>query len=210
MKTQNDKYMSEKQILTLNHRHTQAYVVSIDNIYIMIDSGYPESLSTFEKILKEYNIEFSQIKYLLITHFHPDHAGLTQVLLDYGIQLLLHESQKEYIEKVNNYFAKYFHEKYKPIILENNDKISLLDTEESINIFNEHKLAGKIISTPGHTDDSITFIIDDIAFTGDLPNYNVMELYKSEIISDSWKKIIESNVKEIYPGHGDKYNLAIL
>jgi glyoxylase-like metal-dependent hydrolase (beta-lactamase superfamily II) len=199
--------MSEKRVLTLNHRHTQAYVICINDIYIMVDSGYPESLSAFEEILKTHNIEFSQIKYLLITHFHPDHAGLVQTLFDYGIQLLLHECQKEHVEKVNNYFVRYFHKKYKPIILENNDRISLLNTEESINIFNEHKFAGKIISTPGHTDDSITFIIDDIAFTGDLPNYNGMELYESEIISDSWKKIIENNVKEIYPGHGDKYSL---
>jgi glyoxylase-like metal-dependent hydrolase (beta-lactamase superfamily II) len=197
--------MAEKRVLTLNHKHTQAYVVSVNGIYIMVDSGYPGSLKVFKKILKGYKIKFPQIKYLLITHFHPDHAGLVQILLDYGIQLLLHESQKEYIEKINNYFVSFFNKKYKPVILENNDRISLLNTEESINIFNAHKFTGKIISTPGHTDDSITFIIDDIAFTGDLPNYNGMELYKSKIISGNWKEIIESNVKEIYPGHGDKY-----
>jgi glyoxylase-like metal-dependent hydrolase (beta-lactamase superfamily II) len=199
-----------KQIITLNHKYAQAYIVCVNGIYIMVDAGYPESFNTFGKILSMHSITYSQIKYLIITHFHPDHAGLVQPLMDLGIQLIMHENQKGYIEWMNNYFVKHYtrnkgvpHKKYQPITKEG----TLLSTESSEKLFAGNKIAGKIISTPGHSDDSITFIIDDIAFTGDLPRYDLMSLYKSEIILNSWDKILKNKVKEIYPGHGINYLL---
>jgi glyoxylase-like metal-dependent hydrolase (beta-lactamase superfamily II) len=176
----------------------------------MIDAGYPESFNKFGKILSTHSIKFSQINYLIITHFHPDHAGLVQPLTDLGIQLLMHEKQKGYTEWMNNYFVKFYtrnkgqpHKMYQPIT---KDGI-LLDTEGSEKLFSENEIDAKIISTPGHSDDSITFIIDDMAFTGDLPKFEERSLYKSEIIMNSWDKIQNYKVKEIYPGHGSKYFL---
>ena len=164
-------------------------------------------MNIYTKLLININTTFSQIKYLIITHFHPDHAGLVQQLLDNGILLLLHESQKDYLEWINNHFEKHIHKKYKPIIVENNENKITLDTEESKSLFKKHKIDGKIISTPGHTNDSITFIVNDKAFIGDLPKYNMNGSYKTETIKDSWNKILENNVKEIYPGHGEKYKI---
>jgi glyoxylase-like metal-dependent hydrolase (beta-lactamase superfamily II) len=191
-------------VFTLNHKHTQAYIVYVNDIYIMVDSGYPESLNTFQKVLLNSNISFAQIKYLIITHFHPDHAGLVQTLMDYGIKLLLHENQKDYIEWINKYFIKHIHKKYKQIIIDNNN-IDIINTEKSKTLFEKNGIKGKIISTPGHTDDSITFIINDIAFIGDLPKYDKNKFYKSKTVLDSWNKIIDNNITEIYPGHGSKY-----
>ena len=201
------------EILTLHHNNSQAYIIHINNIYMMVDSGYPESLNTFNKTLTKHNITFSQIKYLIITHFHPDHAGLVQPLMDYGIILLLHENQKGYIEWINNFFKEHVHKKYKPIINENNllgclnKSIFTLNTDESKELFIENEINGIIIPTPGHTDDSITLIIDNTAFVGDLPKYHFCKSSKRKIFMDSWNKIIEYNVKEIYQGHGEKYLL---
>jgi len=49
---------------------------------------------------------------------------------------------------------------------------------------------------------SITFIVNDVAFIGGLPKYNMNGSYKTKAIKYSWNKILENNVKEIYPGHG--------
>jgi glyoxylase-like metal-dependent hydrolase (beta-lactamase superfamily II) len=168
----------------------------------MVDSGYPESLNAFQKTLSKNSITFSQVKYLIITHFHPDHAGLVQPLMDYGIKLLLHENQNENIAWINNYFEEHIHKKYKPII---NENIYTLSTSESKKLLEENEINGLIVATPGHTDDSITLVIDNVAFVGDLPKYYFCKTSNLKIFLESWNRIIESNVKEIYPGHGDKY-----
>jgi glyoxylase-like metal-dependent hydrolase (beta-lactamase superfamily II) len=197
------------EILTLKHKTVQAYIINSNDLCIMVDSGYPESLNLFSKLLTNNNKTFYQIKYLIITHFHPDHAGLVQQLLDYGIHLIIHENQKEYLEWINNHFRKHVHKKYKPINTKNNEKIITLDSNESQKLFKEYKIDCKIIPTPGHTEDSITFIANGIAFIGDLPKYNEKGLYKTTKIQNSWNKILENSIKEIYPGHGEKYSIEM-
>ena len=70
-------------------------------------------------------------------------------------------------------------------------------------------IEGEIISTPGHSDDSITLILDSgAAFTGDLP----MPLLASEdaldAVTRSWAAIQARRVQRIYPGHGPDRPLA--
>jgi glyoxylase-like metal-dependent hydrolase (beta-lactamase superfamily II) len=76
-------------------------------------------------------------------------------------------------------------------------------------IFLENEgIRGEMIQTPGHSDDSISLVIDQCcAFTGDLPGLLLMEAYNDQTLKDSWKLIQEYNVKKIYPAHGDLYNI---
>jgi len=141
------------EVITLKHKTVNAYVINTNDLIIMVDAGYPESMNIYTKLLTNINTTFSQIKYLIITHFHPDHAGLVQQLLDYENQLLLHKAQKGYLEWINNHFEKHIHKKYKPIIVGNNENKIILDTEESKMLFKKNKIEGKIISTLGHTDE---------------------------------------------------------
>jgi endoribonuclease LACTB2 len=63
-------------------------------------------------------------------------------------------------------------------------------------------IEGEIIHTPGHTDGSISLILDEeIAFTGDLPGPTWGEdpMHQVEM---SWQRIRALNAKTIYPGHG--------
>ena len=111
------------------------------------------------------------------------------------------------MEWINNHFEKHVHKKHKPIIVENDKNITRLNTEESKTFFKNHKIDSKINSTSGHTDDSITFIVNDKAFIGDLPKYNMNGSYKTAIIKDNWNKILENRIEEIYLGHGKKYKI---
>src|SRR5262249_23764667 len=58
---------------------------------------------------------------------------------------------------------------------------------------------GEIIATPGHSDDSVTLILDEgAAFTGDLQSLSIAD----EVGQKSWEDIRSFQVKIIYPGHG--------
>lgn len=68
-------------------------------------------------------------------------------------------------------------------------------------------LSGKILYTPGHSDDSISLIVGSAAFVGDLPPLCVAESYGSPDLAASWRKIAESGVTRVYPAHGEEYGI---
>jgi glyoxylase-like metal-dependent hydrolase (beta-lactamase superfamily II) len=63
-------------------------------------------------------------------------------------------------------------------------------------------LSGEIILTPGHSDDSVSLILDEgFVFTGDLPP--IFVLPESDTVSRaSWDRIRKHPIKTIFPGHG--------
>lgn len=142
---------------------------------------------------------------MIVTHFHPDHAGLAQNFKELGINLILHEGQIHFVDKLNAFFKRNQKSNFKAIETENNKVVSSV---ESRILLKSVGIDGEIIQTPGHSDDSISLVIDECcAFTGDLPGLALMEVYDDQTLRDSWKLIVEYNVKKIYPAHGDSYAL---
>lgn len=73
---------------------------------------------------------------------------------------------------------------------------------ESRNFLNDLGIKGEIIHTPGHSDDSVSIILDSgIAIVGDLyPLYSALA-FKSQNINESWNKILKHKINTIYYGH---------
>lgn len=194
------------KIISLNYKFTNCYLLKSSCGWIMIDTDWPDTLSQLLHSLKQQDIMSSDIKYLIVTHFHPDHAGLVQNLKDLGIRLILHENQILFIDKLNAFFKKNPKYNYKGIVGEDNIIVS---SGESRRFLKNVGIDGEIIPTPGHSDDSISLIIDKCcAFTGDLPEFSLMEAYNDKTLKESWKLIQNYNVKEIYPAHGNPYTLC--
>lgn len=71
----------------------------------------------------------------------------------------------------------------------------------------------KFLSTPGHTEDSISVILDETAcFTGDTmaSDWLTDALFpgcatQPEIIHESWKKIALTKANHFFPGHGNDF-----
>jgi glyoxylase-like metal-dependent hydrolase (beta-lactamase superfamily II) len=193
------------RVLNLTYKLTSIYLIEANCGWVMVDAGWPDTLSQFFKLLKQNDVHIGDIKYLIITHFHPDHAGLAQDLKELGTKLILHEIQVPFVNKLNSFFKKNPSFKAKDIIEGNN---IILSSSESKKFLKSVGIDGEIILTPGHTDDSISLIIDKCcAFTGDLPEFSFIEAYNDQTMKDSWKLLQAYNVKKIYPAHGDTYTL---
>lgn len=194
------------EAIILAYKSTNCYLLKIDNGWLMIDAGWPDTLPQLLHLLKQKDVHINDIKYLIVTHFHPDHAGLAQNLKDLGIKLILHEVQVSFVDKLNGFFRRNSKAKFKDIDKENNIVISSAESSEFLKNIG---IDGEIIQTPGHSDDSISLIIDKCcAFTGDLPSLSLLEGYNDQILNDSWKMIQNYNVKMIYPAHGNPYNIS--
>jgi glyoxylase-like metal-dependent hydrolase (beta-lactamase superfamily II) len=171
----------------------------------MIDAGWPDSLNLLLNLLEQKNFRVSDIKYLAVTHFHPDHAGLVQNLKDFGSKLILHERQVAFVDRINDFFKKNPKYNFKEIVEGNNIVVS---STESRRLLKDLGVEGEIIQTPGHSDDSISLIIDECcAFTGDLPSSSLIGWDDSIKLKESWMAIQNHKVKKIYPGHGNAFTL---
>ena len=68
---------------------------------------------------------------------------------------------------------------------------------------------GEILSTPGHSEDSITLILNDgIAFTGDLPLPEFATEEAKDKVTLRWEKIRTAHSEIIYPEHGSFKRLS--
>jgi glyoxylase-like metal-dependent hydrolase (beta-lactamase superfamily II) len=78
-----------------------------------------------------------------------------------------------------------------------------LSAEESRRFMLSIGVSGEIIYTPGHSEDSVTLILDEgIAFTGDLTHPMAVTEDSRSQVELGWAKIRTYGVKTIYPGHG--------
>ncbi len=60
---------------------TWCYLLKCTGGYLLIDTSYPGYYAQFEKKLAEFGIATSDIKYLLLTHHHDDHASFAAELV---------------------------------------------------------------------------------------------------------------------------------
>lgn len=184
-------------IVNVGYDSTNYYLIEARSDKLLVDCGWPGTLPKLMGELKRKGISFKEIKYLLVTHFHPDHAGLVQELKNQGVMLILPECQTGFIAP----FAEYFQGKnypYVPVTAHDNLDLKLGDSRKFLA---ELGLLGEILHTPGHSDDSVTLILDEgFAFTGDLhPGFIDSADDKTRA---SWDRIRSHKISRIFPGHG--------
>lgn len=184
-------------ILNVGYDSTNYYLIGQNTTPLLIDVGWPGTLPKLLNIFKRKRVPLQDVKYLLVTHYHPDHAGLAQEVKLKGIQLVVIENQLSFIPKLRTYMKP--SNPFLEITLNDNLNLRFKDSRAFLWRLG---IGGEIIHTPGHSDDSISLILDEgIAFTGDLPGstWGVDPTHQVEL---SWQKMRALNVKTIYPGHG--------
>ena len=178
----------------------------LTNTYLIINND--EALVVDPTIgLDKYinDINNYKIKGVLLTHGHIDHIA-TVNLFDCKVYIYEDEVNKLYNNHLNlcDMFGYDFQfENHEIVKLKNNDVI----------LFSGKEI--KVIHTPGHTNGSISFVIDNMICTGDtlfqmsvgrtdFPTGNAQELKKSvNMLIDEF-----SDNTIIYPGHGEATTIA--
>jgi glyoxylase-like metal-dependent hydrolase (beta-lactamase superfamily II) len=173
-------------------------VIGVPAPKLLVDIGWPGTLPKLAHALQRYNLQLKNIPYALATHYHPDHAGLAQEAKQQGVKLIVMENQVETVADFGKYMKPENH--YTPITLLDNIQLHF---GESRKFLAGLGLAGEIVATPGHSDDSVSLVLDEgLAFTGDLhpPEFATEE--QQEKTTASWDKLHKLGVYSIYPGHG--------
>lgn len=188
----------EMNILNVGYDSTNYYLLEPDTVGLLIDVGWPGTMPKLLNALKRKGAAIEKIKYLLATHYHPDHAGLAQELKRQGVRLMVVNSQLAFIPTLARYMKPEQH--YQKIDLEGNINLSAAASREFLLSIG---LRGEIVNTPGHSDDSVSLIVDEgLAFTGDLTSLARAPENARRQLEESWAKLRARHVTTVCPGHG--------
>lgn len=198
---------------------TNAYLLQVDKRNVLIDTGRKKRYGILLKNIKKLSLSKDFITDIILTHSHYDHCqNVTDLVERYCCNVIM------------NYHAQQFASKgYTPVPMGTNavssrlSKIgsvlgkgkfgykpfsaSLLISEDTILKSISETL--QLISTPGHSTDSMSVIVNnEIALVGDtlfgvIPT-TVFPPYADDIptLLHSWAKLLESNCRLFLPGHG--------
>ena len=184
-------------LVTLTYHSTSYYAVPLKNGFLLVDCGWPGSMAEFTAVARRKGLDLRKIQYILVTHYHMDHAGLAQDLKNLGAKLIVVESQTDFIAPMAAQIKKDV--PYTPIRIDDNLALTFAASRAFLASLG---LAGEVIPTPGHSPDHVTLILDDgSVFTGDLPPRFMVSEEQTEMIA-SWERIYQHKVTRLYPSHG--------
>jgi ribonuclease/clavin/mitogillin len=185
-------------IVNVGYRSTNYWVVSAGTSRVLVDLGWPGTMGRMRARLERMDIPLHEIRYALATHYHIDHAGLAQELKQAGVPLLVLDVQAGAIPLMKTWTKPW--DNYVEIASEGNVTISF---SESRRVLGDIGLTGEVVHTPGHSDDSVSLLLDDgSVFTGDLTPLGRMREEEAATTTASWRLLRERGATRVYPGHG--------
>jgi len=226
---------SSNSVYSVKLGWTRCFLLKCTGGYFLIDTDYEKYYVLFEKKLANLGIATSDIKYLLLTHHHDDHAGFAAELVRRtGCRVIAHRNavfplkqgkSEDTGKPVNRRsqmaltFYTLFHKQFKfpPLILTEKD---ILIEGDDDGLLKEIGIDGVILHTPGHTGDSISVLLSDgSAFVGDAAmnflrwtGVGHRPIYIEDIntVYESWRKLVEHGASVIYPAHGRPFSATKL
>lgn len=195
--------MSKLTIVNVGYRSTHYWVISNGRSRFLLDLGWPGSLPTLQANLKRMDVPLAEIRYGLATHYHSDHAGLAQDLKEQGLPLLVIDVQVNAIPQMKKWTNP--EDNYRDITLHDNVVISCAESRALLATID---IPGEIVPTPGHSDDSVSLVLDNGAvFTGDLTHPNFVAEADAEVVRASWQRLKAKGAIDVYPAHGPTWPL---
>jgi glyoxylase-like metal-dependent hydrolase (beta-lactamase superfamily II) len=212
-------------------KDNNAFLIVSGNEKILVDTGIDtaEALSALEQKLQQHGHRIEEISQILLTHKHLDHFGLAHRLVDRSdAEVFIHEDDHldvTQFEERNDLINDLYAQKMRDwgISTELIDMLSMRNT--LVNLGKSIKATSvrdgdsipfgnmniRVLHTPGHTQGSVCFSLENILFAGDhlLPDYtpnigatevtsnNMLEKYQNSL-----NRVRDLEVTRVLAGHG--------
>lgn len=220
-----DKHRGIVRVPVLPWGMVNAFVVYSEEGCVIVDAGLPDSGSKFEACLTKIGRTWSDVRLIVVTHGHVDHAGAAAWLREScGAPILAHEDEKPFLSGKKEMifcptrpFGRLLlssggptapYERFSPdIALRGADQLDL----------KEYGISGRVVSTRGHTPGSISVVRNDgAALVGDLVSSGILlggiafsghpqrPPFEEQptLVADQLERLIESGCTRFFLGHG--------
>ncbi|XP_017761925.1 PREDICTED: beta-lactamase-like protein 2 homolog isoform X2 [Eufriesea mexicana] len=176
---------------------TNTYLVGTGTRRILIDTGGEETAPAYTKLLRDVlGKEKATIEHLLITHWHDDHLG--------GVNPVLNTLKMLDIKATSRKVWKFQRAQHDKGTSESEKKTSWQNLEDK-QTFEVEGAKLRVEYMPGHTSDHATFILEqeNALFSGDcILGESTTTFDNLHDYTISLNKILALKTKLIYPGHG--------
>lgn len=213
------------KLITYRAGFTNIFLLINDKYCLLVDTGSRGEAGKIQRWIKHSGYDINSLKYIFLTHSHYDHAGSVGELKEIsGAKLIVHSAETENLE---NGFT--------PIPKGTSTIFKFISKAGKVNPAIERKVAGyppvkpdiifeneldlnkigfdaKIIHTPGHTTGSSSLIFGDRVLVGDCMFNMRGTIYPGfandeEQLKNTWLKILNWDVRWLYPGHGKRFSI---
>ena len=224
----------EKEIIhRIRVKTANAWLVSGQNGWMVMDSGPPGCAGTFFKGLKSLGIPPQDIRLAVATHVHFDHVGnLARIREASGCKILAPEKEAHLIEKgawvlpgptsfwtgvaiglgkrMPGLLQRVTRYRPFPVDIYATGPLSLAP----------YGFDAVVLPTPGHTPGSVSILTaQGNAFVGDLA-YNELPwlrhtvsppfIMDQDAVFVSWNLLLQKSAKTIHPGHGACFDARLM
>lgn len=216
--------------------NTNVYLIERKPV-TLIDTG-PDTDTTLMDLkagLAELDLEFKDIKRIVLTHGHVDHCGLIHELSKASNpEVMVHKQDRDIVEDFESALEKRFEacrhllestgvppqtlqvlQEFMHFLgsLTHPSKVTRTLKDKDKIEFEDDEL--EVVYTPGHSSGSVSFKSGDVLFTGDalVTENSPCSVFggadkKSMGLDDflnSMEKLSKTGAKKVYPGHGEPF-----
>lgn len=184
------------EIIPLRYGNTRTYFVG----GLLIDTDMAGTLPAFRRELKRHGLTQDDVRWVLATHYHPDHIGLIGELTRSGVTLLLAEHQKPFVHFSDAIYARMPGCGFLPI---DGERAAVIPCGGSRAFLSALGVSGEIVPTASHSADGAALILDDgNAFVGDLEPSEYLAGYGDHpALREDWDRILRLGARIIHSAH---------
>ena len=202
-----------------------AHLIKSNDGCILVDTGIPGSERKIERVLNQHNLSFKDIKLIVVTHAHTDHAGSAARMRELsGAPIMAHKDDVDFYSRrapmtycTTGWVGKLFlrtpaphapYTAFEPdILMAHSDTKTLLD----------FGIDGVVRHTAGHTPGSIAIeLASEDALVGDLIASGILIggiAFKGrairppfedqpQVVARELERIVQTGAKRFHMGHG--------
>lgn len=185
-------------MILLKYGNTNTYFVD----GLLIDTDMPGTLPRLYRELKRNGLRPEDIRYVIATHWHPDHVGLIGELTERGAELILADRQLPYVHSSDPLLRRMAGGSFTPA---DEGRARVVSCGDSRALLASLGIAGELVPTDSHSPDGIALLLDDgSCFVGDLePRQWIGGYGEGSALAADWARILPHGPAAVHFGHAN-------
>jgi len=161
-----------------NYEHAIAsFLIETTDGPVLIETGPYSTFESLEKGLKTHGYRVSDVKHVLLSHIHFDHAGAAWAFAKHGATIYLHpfganhmHDPSKLVASATMIYGDQMDTLWGKMEGIPTDNLKIMEHDEVVNIGNHTFTA---LHTPGHAKHHIAWLSKDTIFTGDVAGVKI-------------------------------------
>jgi hydroxyacylglutathione hydrolase len=219
--------MTLVKIRRIRYSYASGFLLYNRDAVVLVDAGHAGTEAKFLKAIAELQKQPQDVRLIILTHTHFDHAGGARKLRELtGAPLAVHRSEAGFLRRGRTPLPRGTRWKGKLLIALSRVFARRLSgyppvepdllVDEVLSLA-DYGIPGEVVHTPGHTEGSLSVLLESgEAIVGD----NVLGISPKthyppfandrQGVLKSWERYISSGVKTVLPAHGGRVQIDAL